>query len=130
MLFVYRFFRYQIHIHASYIRQKKNSRTFSAKLVIVLGRYFVPFVLFLASLKFLLCRKDHSEISSQVREKHVWYLKSRLKYIGYLNIYCFYSAYYILTRLNYTEHQKKLITSSGRRSLKSTLSNLMIFGHR
>ena len=31
---------------------------------------------------------------------------------------------------NYTEHQKKLITSSGRCSLKSTLSKLIIFGHK
>ena len=30
----------------------------------------------------------------------------------------------------YTERQKKLITSSGRRSLKSTMSKLMIFGHK
>ena len=30
----------------------------------------------------------------------------------------------------YTEHQKKLITSSGQRSLKSTLSKLIIFGHK
>ena len=30
----------------------------------------------------------------------------------------------------YTERQKKLITSSGRRSLKSTLSKLIIFGHK
>ena len=30
----------------------------------------------------------------------------------------------------YTERQKKFITSSGRRSLKSTLSKLIIFGHR
>ena len=32
--------------------------------------------------------------------------------------------------LYYTERQKKLITSSGRRSLKSTLSKLIIFGHK
>ena len=30
----------------------------------------------------------------------------------------------------YTERQKKLITSSGRRSLKSTASKLIIFGHK
>ena len=30
----------------------------------------------------------------------------------------------------YTERQKKLITSSARRSLKSTLSKLIIFGHK
>ena len=30
----------------------------------------------------------------------------------------------------YTERQKKLITSSGRRSLKSTLSKLIVFGHK
>ena len=30
----------------------------------------------------------------------------------------------------YTERQRKLITSSGRRSLKSTLSKLIIFGHK
>ena len=30
----------------------------------------------------------------------------------------------------YTEHQKRLITSSGRRSLKSTQSKLIIFGHK
>ena len=32
--------------------------------------------------------------------------------------------------LIYTERQKKLITSSGRRSLKSTASKLIIFGHK
>ena len=32
--------------------------------------------------------------------------------------------------LIYTEHQKKLITSSERRSLKSMLSKLLIFGHK
>ena len=31
---------------------------------------------------------------------------------------------------NYTERDKKLITSSERRSLKSTASELIIFGHR
>ena len=30
----------------------------------------------------------------------------------------------------YTERQKKLITSSGRRSLTSTLSKSIIFGHK
>ena len=30
----------------------------------------------------------------------------------------------------YTERQKKLITSSGRRSLESMLSKLIIFGHK
>ena len=34
------------------------------------------------------------------------------------------------TSCYYTELQKKLITSSGRRSLKSTLSKLITFGHR
>ena len=35
-----------------------------------------------------------------------------------------------MTNQFYTERQKKLITSSGRRSLKSTLSKLIIFGHK
>ena len=33
-------------------------------------------------------------------------------------------------QIYYTESQKKLITSSGRRSLKSTASKLIIFGHK
>ena len=37
---------------------------------------------------------------------------------------------WILLRCMYTEHQKKLITSSGRCSLKSMLSKLIIFGHK
>ena len=42
----------------------------------------------------------------------------------------FTCATYVSHLNKYTERQKKLITFSGRRSLKSTLSKLLIFGHK
>ena len=48
-------------------------------------------------------------------------------YIIHTNMHSYmYTCFYY----TYTEHQKKLITSSGRRSLKSTISVLIIFGHK
>ena len=48
----------------------------------------------------------------------------------WLEIHVFQTEHDLNQICLYTERQKKLITSSGRRSLKSTASKLIIFGHK
>ena len=53
----------------------------------------------------------------------------RFHYFAYFSEYWCTCSKLTMSHI-YTERQKKLITSSGRRSLKSTASKLIIFGHK
>ena len=77
--------------------------------------------------------RDYRERKRQQTKKYSSYWNRSVFQIDVITCSLLYTGMQSVSHkkyLNYTEHQKKLITSSVRRSLKFTLSKLIIFGQR
>ena len=92
--------------------------------------YIVPILIWILMFLMYEGTRKRSTGSSHRRKTSPGWDWSWLRTTTWTSILMLVSRGTTQVRKKYTERQKKLITSSGRRSLKSMLSKLIMFGHK